>query len=99
MIYLVSSFSDFFGLSIFYMFLVILFQDNSDQTIDLASFNSQFNQIFIIVQKHGVMDGELMYRVRVATKADVTPFPPFLNSRGNLIPSHAIKKWVLSKGF
>jgi len=73
---------------------VIIFQQ-AHQVIDISSFRSKFNHIFLIVSKV-LIDTETFYSVNTVAK-QVLYFPPYLSNHTNLIPKHRIRKFILTK--
>jgi len=76
---------------------VIIYQDNPEnQIIDTSSFSSQFNSIFLVVQRI-LVNSETKYRIYVASKHSVQNVSPFLDSTNNIFSSKQVKKAVLTK--
>jgi len=73
---------------------VLIFQ-NSDQILNLDSFLSHFNNIFIIVKKV-IINNQTFYSVNVIAKSTVEWFPPQLTER-NLFTKKHLRKFLLAK--
>lgn len=73
---------------------VIIFQE-TDQILDLSSFCSKFNHIFIIVKKLPQYQ-ETVYSVNVMAKQGVASFPPYLDGH-NLFTTSKIKDFLFPK--
>ena len=77
---------------------VLIYKDSTgpDDTVDIASFVSHFNNVFVVVSP--VPDAPGMLRVAVAAKQCTRPFPPFVPATGNVFSEGpALRQWLLEK--
>ena len=77
---------------------VLVYKDSTGpaDTVDIASFVSHFNNVFVVVSP--VPDAPGMLRVAVAAKQCSRPFPPFFPDSGNVFPEGpALRQWLLEK--
>ena len=79
--------------------VVMIFKESNgpNDTVDVTSFVSHFNHVFIIVNP--VKDGRTTrYRVTVVTKPPVAPFPPYIPKTGNIFNrDDSFRDWILKK--
>jgi len=76
---------------------VVIFQDEgSDQIVDIPSFTSKFNHLFIIVKKV-TRDGELFYTTNVIGKSGVESVPPYQEPGETLFSQQTIRKFLFTK--
>jgi len=72
---------------------VVIFH-SQNQIVDLESFRSKFNHIFVFVQYS--QGTEVQYHVRVVAKLNVQMFPPYLQE-GHIFSKNTIRKFLLPK--
>eukprot|EP00727_Mastigamoeba_balamuthi_P009249 m51a1_g4947 hypothetical protein (688) ;mRNA; f:324931-328005 len=77
---------------------VVIFKEraSADDTVDVCSFLSNFNHVFVVVSPEEREGAVAHYRVNVVTKPGVDPVPPFLPEDA-LIPKTDIREWLLPK--
>ena len=79
-------------------FCVLIFKEGNDM-VDLSSFKSHFNSIFMIVRK---MDSKIsgddgtQYMVETWRGRDIPEFEPYLPAKGRYIPKESMREYVLS---
>lgn len=82
-------------------FVVLLFKECADENdvVDVSSFRSKFNHIFIVVNPVKEEGKPTRYRVTVAANSDIRPFPPFIPQRtGNIFEKNdEFRDWLLMK--
>ena len=82
-------------------FIVLLFKEANDENdvIDVSTFLSKFNHIFIVVNPVKEEGMPTRYRVTVAANDDIRPFPPFIPLRtGNVFEKNEeFRDWLLMK--
>ena len=81
---------------------VLIFKDSAgeDDTVDVSTFVSHFNNIFIVVSPaYDLPPGTPpSYRVAVCCKPAIRPFPPYMPARGNIFEKNAdFRRWLLEK--
>jgi len=76
--------------------IIIIFQDNDQQNLDLRSFTSKVNQIYLIV-KRVVVGDETLYRVHILSKSNVGYFPPIIQEGQSLFTKKTVRKFLLQK--
>jgi len=82
---------------------VLIFKESNgpDDTVEVDSFVSHFNNVFIVVSP--VPDdpkepGRKRYRVAVASKAGIRPYPPYFPPTGNVFDKNdSFREWILQK--
>lgn len=82
-------------------FIVLLFKESNDETdtVDVSTFLSKFNHIFIVVNPIKEDGMPTRYRVTIAANDDIRPFPPFIpKETGNIFEKNdEFREWLLMK--
>ncbi|EDR26839.1 rap GTPase-activating protein, putative [Entamoeba dispar SAW760] len=79
-------------------FCVLIYKEG-DEIVDLNSFKSHFNSIFVIVKKipsELIIDHSTQYLVETWRGNDVPEFEPYLPIEGSYIPKEFIREYLLS---
>jgi len=81
---------------------VLIFKDSQgpQDTVDVSSFVSHFNNIFIVVSPAFDLPpgSPPSYRVAVCCKSAIRPFPPFFPATGNVFEkNNKFRTWLLQK--
>jgi len=78
--------------------VVIVFKEGGDDDVFVPSAKtSHRTQVYIVVAPITTPEGEQKYRVQLASKLRVDPFPPFLPENGIFAPGPAFKEFLLTK--
>ncbi|ELP85796.1 rap GTPase-activating protein, putative [Entamoeba invadens IP1] len=79
-------------------FCVLIYKEG-DEVVDLSSFKSHFNNIFMVIKKIPtgmVGDGSAQYFVETWRATDVPEFEPFMPAEGSYISKEYIREYILS---
>ena len=79
---------------------VLVYKDAAgpDDTVDIASFRSHFNNVFVVVSPVVPATSPASYRVAVVAKQATHPFPPLFPETGNVfVEGPAFRQWLLEK--
>jgi len=82
---------------------VLIFKESSgpEDTIDVDSFVSHFNNVFIVVSPvppDPKDPDRKLYRVAIASKTGVRPYPPYFPPSGNVFEKNPqFREWILQK--
>eukprot|EP01119_Soliformovum_irregulare_P007511 TRINITY_DN1994_c3_g1_i3.p1 TRINITY_DN1994_c3_g1~~TRINITY_DN1994_c3_g1_i3.p1 ORF type:complete len:775 (-),score=157.70 TRINITY_DN1994_c3_g1_i3:37-2361(-) len=77
--------------------VVVLVFLEGDQTFDPIVLTSQFNHVFIVVKKEGMVDDVPMYRMAIANKPMVRPYAPFLPEHPVFMKGPPFRRFLLTK--
>jgi len=77
--------------------VVIIFKEGRDEIFNPNIMHSQFNHIFVVVEKVNVNDNKTWYRVQIATKPGVPPFPPYLPDPPLFEKDAKFREYLLTK--
>ncbi|KAL7719798.1 Palmitoyltransferase [Entamoeba marina] len=77
---------------------VIIFKEKADDSdrIDLSSFKSQFNCIYIVISPQKSSTGDATYIINVFTKKEISPYPPFIHKE-MYIHDYSLRYFLLRK--
>lgn len=78
--------------------VVLVFKKGAKDVFYPADMSSQFNHIYVVVEK--VRDtgvGEVKYRVNIANKASVPPYPPYLEAPPVFTAGADFRRYLLTK--
>eukprot|EP01125_Pyxidicula_operculata_P015903 TRINITY_DN5421_c0_g1_i8.p1 TRINITY_DN5421_c0_g1~~TRINITY_DN5421_c0_g1_i8.p1 ORF type:complete len:269 (+),score=79.81 TRINITY_DN5421_c0_g1_i8:1059-1865(+) len=77
--------------------VVIIFKEDPEDVIDISSFASKFNHIFVIVSKVIVPNKGTFYKTEVVCKKSIPPFPPYLPPLGMVEKNSSFETFFLTK--
>jgi hypothetical protein len=79
--------------------VVIVFKEGGEDDVFVPSNKaSHKSQVYIVVSPEKNRDESEGYRVQVATKLRLDPFPPYLPNNGHFDSGEALKEFLLTKG-
>uniref|UniRef100_A0A6B2L8X5 Rap-GAP domain-containing protein n=1 Tax=Arcella intermedia TaxID=1963864 RepID=A0A6B2L8X5_9EUKA len=77
--------------------VVIIFKEGENDVFNPAIMRSQFNYVFLVVEKVPQTEGTTKYRIQFCSRPGVPPFPPYLNDPPVFEKTPEFRQFLLTK--